>query len=175
LAKKPLKDVAMMNATRWRLFERLKKTGLLVERGTGATTKMQRIQNQLSKEHYFDALCVGENTPTTFTSLPKYMQVWSVKGRGSRQMCRTDKYGFPIAHRQAKKLHFGFQTGDLVVAEIPKGKYQGKWQGRVLVRKSGRFDVSNKKGRVVQGVSHRYLRVLQRNDGWQYEIKRISA
>ena len=34
-AKKPLRDAAMMNATRWKLFERLKETGLPVECGTG--------------------------------------------------------------------------------------------------------------------------------------------
>lgn len=173
-AKKPLKDAAMMNATRWRLFDQLKKTGLSVESGTGGRTKYQRIQHGLPKEHYYDALCVGASTPEHFTSLPKIVQVWSADGRGTRQISRTDKYGFPIAHRQAKKAYFGFQTGDLVVASVPKGKYAGTWTGQVVVRSSGYFDIKAKGKRIVQGVSHRYFRILQRADGWQYETKKAN-
>ena len=58
-ARKPLRDAAIMNATRWRLFEKLKETGLPVECGTGARTKKQRIEHGLPKTHYFDACCVG--------------------------------------------------------------------------------------------------------------------
>ncbi len=173
-AKKPLRDAAMMNATRWRLLEKLKETGLPVECGTGARTKMQRIAHGLPKEHYYDALCVGASTPESFTSLPAYVQIWSAKGRGTRQLCRTDKYGFPIAHRSEKKVHFGFQTGDLAVANVPKGKYKGIWKGRVSVRTTGYFDITAAGKRVVQGVSHRFFHLIQRSDGWQYEQKRIG-
>ncbi len=173
-AKKPLKDAAMMNATRWRLYERLRATGLPIETGTGGRTKYQRIQRGLPKEHYYDALCVGANTPVKFRTLPAYVQVWSAKGRGTRQMCNTNKYGFPLSHRQAKKAHFGFQTGDLVVANVPKGKYQGIWIGQVAVRSSGYFDMKTDGKRAVQGISRRYFRILQRADGWQYDIKKAN-
>ena len=173
-AKKPLKDAAMMNATRWRLYEQLKATELPVETGTGGRTKYQRIQHELPKEHFYDALCVGASTPDHFTSLPTIVQVWSAKGRGTRQMCNTDKYGFPKSHRQAKKHHFGFQTGDLVVANVPKGKYVGTWVGQVAVRASGYFDIKMDGKRVVQGVSHQHFRILQRADGWQYETKKAN-
>lgn len=173
-AKKPLKDAAMMNATRWRLYELLKATGLSVETGTGGRTKYQRTQHELPKEHYYDALCVGASTPEKFTSLPKIVQVWSAKGRGTRQMCNHDKYGFPKGHRQAKKEHYGFQTGDLVVADVPKGKYAGTWTGQVAVRASGYFDIKADGKRVVQGVSHRHFRILHRADGWQYETKKAN-
>lgn len=33
--KTPLKDASVVNATRWRLYERLKATGLTVESGSG--------------------------------------------------------------------------------------------------------------------------------------------
>ena len=174
-AKKSLKDAAMMNATRWQLYEQLKTTGLPVESGTGGRTKYQRIQHKLPKEHYYDALCVGASTPERFISLPKIVQVWSAKGRGTRQMCNTDKYGFPKGYRQEEKAHFGFQTGDLVVANVPKGKYVGTWIGQVAVRASGYFDIKADGKRVVQGVSHRHFRILQRSDGWQYETKHASA
>jgi 5-methylcytosine-specific restriction endonuclease McrA len=173
-AKKPLKDAAMMNATRWRLYEQLKATGWPVEAGTGGRTKYQRIQHELPKEHYYDALCVGASTPETFASLPAYVQVWSAKGRGTRQMCNTDKYGFPKGHRQTKKSHFGFQTGDMVVANVPKGKYAGTWSGQLAVRASGYFDIKTDGKRVVQGVSHRHFHVLQRADGWHYELKKAN-
>ena len=173
--KAPLKDAARMNATRWRLYERLKETSLPVECGTGARTKKQRIEHGFAKEHYWDALCVGAGTPGTFASIAAIVQIWSAKGRGTRQMCRTDKRGFPIAHRQAKKQHFGFQTGDMAKATVPKGKYQGIWWGRVAARSSGSFDLSAHGTRVIQGVSHKYFKGLQRNDGWQYETKRARA
>ena len=174
-AQKSLKDAAMMNATRWRLYHQLQATGLPVEGGSGARTKMQRIQLGFPKEHYFDALCVGESTPERFTALPAYVQVWQAKGRGNRQVCGTDAQGFPIRHRVRRKVYFGFQTGDLVTAVIPKGKYTGTWTGRVLVRANGRFDIASHGHRVAQGISYQYCRLIQRGDGWQYEQKLISA
>ena len=167
----PLKDAAMMNATRWRLYHQLQDTGLPVEGGSGGRTKMQRIQHGLPKEHYYDALCVGESTPSAFTAFPAYVQAWSAKGRGTRQMCGTDKYGFPIRHRSRRKTHFGFQTGDLVIARVSRGKYTGVWTGRVSTRRSGSFDVSAHGQKMAQGISYRYCRILQRQDGWQYEQK----
>ncbi len=91
-------------------------------------------------------------------------------------MAGVDKYGFPIRHRERKKVHHGFQTGDLVVADIPKGKYQGRWRGRVVVRKTGYFDIRDGTGkRLCQGISARYCRLLQRANGWQYERESLPA
>ena len=174
-AGKPLHDAAMMNAARRRLYEGLKATGLPVEAGTGGRTKYQRLQHDLPKEHYYDALCVGESTPKHFTALPAYAQVWSATGRGTRQMCGTNAYGFPIRHRTGRKIHFGFQTGDWVVATVPRGKYAGRWKGRVLIRANGRFDVSAGGKRIAHGISHKYCRTLQHQEGWRYESKSISA
>jgi len=58
-AKAPLKDAAAVNATRWALYERLKKTGLLVEVGTGGRTKFNRVTQGLDKQHWIDAACVA--------------------------------------------------------------------------------------------------------------------
>lgn len=169
-ARKPLKDAAMMNATRWRLYAQLKATGLPVEGGSGGRTKKQRIAHGLPKEHYYDALCVGESTPDGFTSLPAYVQVWTAKGRGNRQRCRTDKHGFPIRHVSGKKVHFGFQTGDLVRTHKPRGKQVGTWTGRLTARADGRFVVTTTDGVRIE-VSWRSCRLLQCNDGWQYAQK----
>ncbi len=174
-AKKPLKDAAMMNATRWALFKKLKETGLPLECGTGARTKTQRIKHELPKTHYYDACCVGASTPENLKIIPQYVSTWTAIGRGTRQMCNTDKFGFPKSHRKNKKLYNGFQSGDIVKADIPKGKYAGKHTGRVAVRSTGYFDIKNSAGtRICQGVSHKYFKVAQRADGWQYEKTKIS-
>lgn len=168
-AKLPLRDTAMVNATRWALYSHLQAFGLPIECGSGGRTKMQRIQHELPKEHYYDALCVGASTPATFTSLPEYIQVWSAIGRGTRKMCNIDKHGFPRGHRSSRKSHFSFQTGDLVAASVPGGKYAGRWFGRVAVRANGYFDIKDASGRrVCQGISYRSFRLMQRADGWQY-------
>ena len=167
--KEPLKDAAIINATRWELYRRLKGTGLPVECGTGARTKKQRIEHNLPKTHYYDSVCVGENTPTNIRFQTTYVYTLKAIGRGIRRNCRTDKYGFPVAHKKNQKEYFGFQTGDMVIAEVPKGKYKGKWLGRVAVRSSGYFDIKNSYGKCMcQGVSHKYMRLLQKGNGWQY-------
>jgi len=171
-AKQPLKEAIFMNVTRWYLYQHLKTTGLPVECGSGALTKMNRITRGLPKEHCLDACCVGQSTPLKIHITQHYVQIWRVTGRGTRQMCNTDRYGFPRSHRQPQRLHFGFMTGDIVAAEVPKGKYRGHWVGRVATRASGQFDIKDTVGkRICQSVSHRYFRLLQRNSGWQYEKK----
>ena len=169
-AKKPLKDAAMMNATRWKLYKKLKETELPIECGTGARTKKQRIEHNLPKTHYYDACYVGKSTPKKLDIKPKYINILTAIGGGTRQMCITDKYGFPKAHRQNKKTHFSFQTGDIIRANIPKGKYQGEHKGRVACRASGYFDIKNGQGkRICQGINHKYCQLIQRSNGWQYE------
>ena len=168
-ARKPLKDAAMMNATRWRLYGSLKATRLPVEEGSGGRTKMQRTA------HNYDALCVGASTPEDCIHCSAYVQIWTAKGRGARQMCGTNPYGFPIRHRSRQKVHFGFQTGDTVKAVVPRGKYTGTPAGRVLVRASGSFDLSADGQRIAQGIAHKPCRILQRNGGWQYAQKPVSA
>ncbi len=172
--KAALKDAAAMNATRWRLYEQLKATGLPVEGGSGGRTKMQRIAHGLPKEHYYDALCVGASTPAAFARLSAYVQVWSAKGRGNRQRCRTDKHGFPIRHLSRQKNHFGFQTGDLVRAVIPRGKYTGTWTGRATVKARGSIVIATEIA-VNPETSYHHCRVLQRGDGWQYTQRTVSV
>lgn len=172
--KKPLRDTGIMNATRWKLYQSLQKIGLPLESGTGAQTKMQRKIHDLPKTHYYDAVCVGASTPKQLTITAKYVQCWSAVGRGQRQMARVDRHGFPIAHRKNQKKYYGFQTGDLVIADVPKGKYQGLWAGRVAIRAIGSFDVKNGSGkRICQGISYKYMKVLQRADGWHYTQQKI--
>lgn len=91
-AKRPLKDAAAVNSTRWALFIRLEATGIAVSTGSGGLTKFNRTRLDLPKTHFFDAACVGD-TPeiSVLASQPLLIKA---TGHGSRQMCRTDKFGF---------------------------------------------------------------------------------
>jgi hypothetical protein len=68
----------------------------------------------------------------------------------------------------------GFRTGDIVRAIVPKGKKAGVHTGRVAVRASGSFNIRT--GQIlVQGISHRYCTLLQRNDGYAYFLQPTIA
>jgi 5-methylcytosine-specific restriction endonuclease McrA len=161
-ARLPLRDAAAVNATRGCLYHELVATGLPVEAGTGGRTKYNRTRQELPKTHWLDAACVGASTPETLRLLTTQPLVITCKGRGSRQMWRTDKFGFPSRHLSRRKRHFGFQTGDLVCAEVPKGKYAGRHVGRVTVRARGAFNLGGR------DINHKYCRLIQRTDGYDY-------
>jgi 5-methylcytosine-specific restriction endonuclease McrA len=165
-ARLPLKDAAAVNATRWALYHQLELTGLPVEVGTGGRTKFNRTQQGYSKAHWLDAACVGVSGQRVYTASNLAPLLIKATGHGSRQMCRTDKYGFPSRHRLRQKRHFGFQTGDMVVAVVPSGKYSGKHAGRVACRASGSFDITTATGKVT--VSYHYTRTTHRADGYSY-------
>ena len=168
-AKAPLKDAAAVNATRWALYERLKATGLPIECGSGGLTKFNRTTRALPKDHWIDALCVGLSTPLQITIDKVCPLIIAASGHGIRQMCQTDKRGFPIRYRQRKKHYFGFQTGDMIRVSIPKGNHSGEHVGRVTVRASGSFKMRTASGEI--SFSHKRCRMLQRHDGYQYSIK----
>jgi 5-methylcytosine-specific restriction endonuclease McrA len=164
-AKRPLKDAAAVNTTRWALFNHLKSMGLPVETGSGGLTKFNRTRRGLPKAHWIDAACVGHSTPEKLdTTKIKPLRVKAV-GHNSRQMCRMDKYGFPRTSAKATRTVNGFRTGDLVKAVVPKGKKQGVHIGKVAVRSSGSFNIVTAQG-TIQGVSYRYCHSLHRADGY---------
>ncbi len=168
--KKTLKECAIINATRWKVYETLIATDLPVECGTGARTKMNRLNLGLPKNHYIDACCVGTSTPDKLYFKTKNVLYIKTKGRGTHCRTNLDQYGFPRGYLARNKQFFGFQTGDMVKAKVPKGKYQGAWQGEVACRKTGYFDIKNKEGqRVVQGINHKYCILTQRFDGYSYK------
>jgi len=55
--KAPLKDAAVVNSTRWALYERLGTLGLPLETGSGGLTKWNRQSRELPKGHWIDAAC----------------------------------------------------------------------------------------------------------------------
>jgi len=163
--KAPLKDAAAVNATRWKLFETLKATGLPVSTGSGGQTKFNRTRLGLPTTHWLDAACVGEvGTLEVLTMQPLLIKA---TGHGSRQMCRTDKFGFPSRYVPRFKFVKGFQTGDIVKAMITSGKKIGTYIGRVAVRSTGSFNLSTASG-LVQGLSHKHCKSVHKKDGYGY-------
>jgi 5-methylcytosine-specific restriction endonuclease McrA len=164
-AKRPLKDAAAVNSTRWALLNRLKETGLEVNTGSGGLTKFNRTRLQLPKTHFFDAACVGD-TPEIFILANQPLNI-KATGHGSRQMCRTDKFGFPSRYVPRFKFVKSFQTGDLVKAVVTAGKKIGTYTGRVAVRSTGSFNISTALG-LIQGISHKSCQQIHQKDGYNY-------
>jgi 5-methylcytosine-specific restriction endonuclease McrA len=165
-AKRPLADATAVNTTRWALLEALKATGYDVETGSGGLTKFNRTQQRLEKSHWIDAACVGKSTPILNIKGVKPLMI-TANGHGTRQQCRTDKFGFPSRHCSRTKFHFGFQTGDIVKAVVTSGKKIGVYVGRIATRATGSFNISTKDG-LVQGISHKFCRHIHKKDGCSY-------
>ena len=164
-AKRPLKDATAVNSTRWALFTRLKKTGKVIITGSGGLTKFNRLRLKLPKTHFFDAACVGD-TPNISVLANQPLNI-KATGHGSRQMCRTDKFGFPSRYVPRFKFVKGFQTGDIIKAVVTSGKKVGTYTGRVAVRSSGSFNVSTVQG-LIQGINHKYCFSIHQKDGYNY-------
>ncbi len=163
-AKRPLKDAAAVNSTRWALFSRLKETGISVLTGSGGLTKFNRVRLKLPKTHWLDAACVGQiESLEILTNKPLLIKA---TGHGTRQLCRTDKFGFPTRYVPRKKFVKGFQTGDIVKAVVTNGKKIGKYVGRVAVRSTGSFNISVPE--LVQGISYKYCQTVHHKDGYGY-------
>jgi hypothetical protein len=160
-----LKDAAAVNSTRWALLTKLKELDLPVSTGSGGKTKFNRIRFCLPKTHWLDAACVGE-TPELKVLTTKPLII-KATGHGTRQMCRTDKYGFPSRYVPRNKFVKGFQTGDIVKAVVTSGKKIGTYVGRIAVRSTGSFNISTPNG-LVQGISHKYCQFIHKKDGYSY-------
>ena len=161
----PLRDAAAVNSTRWALYQRLKATGLEVEVASGGRTKWNRHRLHLPKTHSLDAACVGH-----VDAIHRWQQpVLTIQatGRGSYQRTRLTKHGFPRGYLTRSKSAFGFRTGDMVKAVVTTGKKVGTYLGRVAIRASGSFNIQTG-SRLIQGIHHRFCKLIQRADGYGY-------
>ena len=163
-AKKPLLDTSAVNATRNKLVKVLSNL-LPTKTATGAQTKYNRIRLNLDKQHWIDAACVGDvNNIKLLTNQPLKIKC---NGHGTRQMCRTDKYGFPSRYVPRIKFVKGFQTGDIVKAVVTSGKKVGEYIGRIATRSTGSFNISTRE-KLVQGISYKYCKTIHKKDGYSY-------
>ena len=168
--KKLPKDAAIVQAARNYMVKEVTKLVSNTTLHDAWMTKYNRDELGLPKEHYYDALSVGE-IPNKFNFLTDKVFQISAKGRGSRQMCLMNKFGFPRTKPKGSKLVEGFQTGDMVKVIVPSGSKQGEYLGRVVVRSSKCFDIKTKT-KTVQGIWHKYFHIVQRGDGYLYNYER---
>jgi hypothetical protein len=163
-AQEPLKDASAVNVARQFILRGLQALGFVVTCWSGGRTKWNRSRLGLPKTHALDALCVGEVAKVSGAGR-LVLQIQAI-GRGVRCRTNVDAYGFPRGYRVRQKRVQGFQTGDLVRAEVPCGKQEGVYVGRVKVRRRGSFRIGK-----VDGISWRHCQLLQRADGYDYAWK----
>ena len=182
-AKKPLRSAAAVNATRWEIWRRFEATGLMVEMGTGGRTKYNRRQRNLPKTHWLDAVCVGQSTPKELKLNGVQPLQIKAMGRGQRQVCRTDRFGFRRKKKDGSyakagrvKRVEGFQTGDVAKVKIPTGKYTGNYLTRIAsIRKKGNFSIKPVGYSKPFGVNPKYCQIVHRSDGYDYNLGEAFA
>ena len=166
-----LKDAAAINALRYRIGDELKSFGRPVGFWSGGRTKMNRSDQGYAKDHWIDAACVGESGAKVTIPATVKPLIISAGGRGSRQMCNPDKYGFPRTKAKSVKRVHGFQTGDYVRLVQPAGKYKGIHTGILAsVRARGALDIRVKNMKKKITAPHHRFRLLQRSDGYAYSV-----
>jgi hypothetical protein len=162
----PLDGAAAVNTARFAIVRLLKIIGLPVSCWTGGRTKFNRASLRLPKAHWIDAACVGKNGGYVIVEPAQKVSKITATGRGSRQACRVDRFGFPrTAGKRAKRVH-DLSSNDLVRLTQPHGKYAGVHVGYVAIRERGDFDL--KVGKVKITSSARRFALIQRADGYRY-------
>ena len=166
--KKLPKDAAIVQSARNYMVKEITKLVPDTTTHDAWRTKYNRDELGLPKQHYYDALSVGNTQDYKFLT-DKVLQI-SAQGRGSRQMCRMDKFGFPRTSPKGSKSVKGFQTGDIVKAVVPSGLKRGEYFGRVIIKSSGYFKI-NTEDALIESIGYKYCRIVQRNDGYSYNYK----
>lgn len=159
--KRPLKDAAAVNATRYKLKKELESFGLPLELSTGGRTKFNRTQQGYQKDHWIDATCIGASGEAVNINGVKPLQIKAM-GRGSSAIHSLKDQ--QTGKRPCKnKWICGFQTGDIV--KVLAGKHAGKW-GRVS---SIDFDKKSLKiGSKKASGPLKNVKLLQKTDGYSY-------
>ena len=174
--KAPLKDTAAVNATRYAIGDALKAMGLPVSFWSGGRTKFNRTNQGYPKDHWIDAACVGESGAAVQIDATTRPLTITAMGRGQRQVVRSDRYGFPRGRAGTVKRVHGFQTGDLVTLNQPRGTYAGVHVGRLAgIRATGQLDIKTQEGAKITAPWSRFT-LVQRSDGYAYgQAARIST
>lgn len=147
-----------------------------VECASGGRTKFNRVRLGLPKDHHYDALCVGTVPDGGYRDLTGDRCLYAkAMGRGTRFRGKINSCGIIVKKLQKvpKRIN-GFRNGDIVAADVPKGKYKGHHVGRVMTRQSGNFDIRTMDGDFA-AANYKYCRLLQYNNGYQYRYVRFTA
>ena len=173
-SKQTLRDTAAINSIRLAIGEVLKPLGLELKFSSGGRTKYNRIKQGYPKDHWIDAVCVGdEGENVDISEISTVLHIRAV-GRGSRQMCRVNRFNFPRTSAKKEKKVQGFQTGDIVSALVPKGKKKGSYFGIVSIRSTGNFNIKTT-SETIQGINARYCHLIYQKDGYEYNLKKEEA
>jgi len=166
------RDAARVNSSRKSVYRTLGTLTQDLTVSSGGTTKFNRESLKLPKTHYHDALCVKE-VPGAFIFHKGLKElVILASGRGTRSRTLLDKYGFPRAYLPRKKNFFGFQSGDMVKAIVTKGKKKGIYTGTVGCRSAGYFNIKTS-DKTIQGINFTNCKVIQRSDGYNYNLRKV--
>lgn len=134
------RDTAFMGIMRWAFYNKLKELYSNVKMTYGYITKNIRIQNNLSKEHRIDALCISGNPEVK--QLDSYYFIKQVR-KHNRQIHKVNilKGGIKKLN-QAPYLVNGFRLFDKVI-------YKGQECFIFGRRSSGYFDLRKLNGTII--------------------------
>lgn len=160
------RDAAFMNIMRWTLYENLKKIYNNVLLTYGYITKNVRINNGLSKSHYFDARCISGNP--TAKPLGYYFYQRKVRCHNRKiHKCKINKGGIRKRNQAAFVVH-GFRLYDKV-----------RWDGHECFifgrRSTGRMDLRLLDGTHINAsVGFKNLKLLEKRNNYLTEVRKVS-
>jgi len=166
--------VAIVDALKCFFFAEIVHRGKVIKKAMDSRRAIRTYtlkELNLPKQHYYDAMCIGDKYKYKIVT-NKVLEV-KAQGRGDRQMCRMDRFGFPRTKAKGSKVVKGFQTGDIVKAVVTKGKKIGTYLGKVAVRVSGNFNITTTLG-TIQGINFKYCKTIQKGDGYAYAVATIK-
>lgn len=166
---KSLTGMSAMNQIRYILPRRLEDFYPVVRSFDSYMTSRNREEFVCKKEikdenkdkfHWIDASCIGpmEKIKSAVNSV---LEIKS-RGHGTRQMCQTDKFGFPKQHRKPKG--HDIRTGDMVKVVDPKNNNYGRIFPVIGARADGCIKLTDK-----VSITHKKLTVLHHTDGYLYK------
>lgn len=159
------RDAAFMNIMRWTLYENLKKTYNNVSLTYGYITKNVRINNGLSKSHYFDARCISGNP--TAKPLGYYFYQRKVRCHNRKiHKCKINKGGVRKLNQAAFEV-YGFRLYDKVC-----------WDGHECFifgrRSTGRMDLRLLDGTHINAsVGFKNLKLLEKRNNYLTEVRKV--
>ena len=171
-----LRYAAWSNTTRWYLVNEIKKLQGVTdfELTSGGRTAYNRHVLGYEKDHHIDALVAGKhNPPIKYRYDNQPVLYIKAMGRGSRFRGVTNNCGIITTkwYHHNKMVNI-IQTGDLVKADTPNGKYKGTYTGRVMVRNSNCHNIRCFSGTKVVTTNKTSFTVIQRKDGYTYSFNK---
>ncbi len=181
------KAAAAMNSMRNRLVQDITKLNIEIGIYTGWQTSYNRNMLGYPKEHWIDAVCVGDNVQVHIPTNMVPLKIRAI-GKGRRHVVKTDRRGFPYLNKTTGlpvaagtiKRIYGFSTGDLVHL-IAKGKYAGEYRGRLSsIRKSGCLAIAlnpplnymtngEQKDKKHLDSNYKNFKLIQHGDSYEYQ------